>query len=262
MVEMLKRLSNAMDFDDYLSDFDNETVSKTVDEIDSLNISELESLLTKDELQRFKKILDSTPALDAIIEIWTPWWTNDVANAPEVIQHKEFVPKVLELPLSLIDFCISYIAMMRIFNGDTTDCQQCYLLFKEISFVFSNAKPTFVFNSTKQVLELLRAQLLSHPSKVDAACLDLFYNDLNLVFRDANHIKSVLSDMSRICHNVYKKFKLTESIQIAKKLEYFVGLCWNMEETRIELELYASAFVRKDPSPLQRSQGLIEEIEE
>ena len=261
MVEMLKRLSNSMDIDDYLSDFENETVSKTVQGIDSLNISELESLLTEDELQTFKKILNSKPALDAIIEVWKPWWTIEAADAPEVIQHKDFVPKVPELPLSLIDFCISYIAMMRIFNGDTTDGQQCYLLFKEISFVFSNARPTFVFHSTKQVLEILRAQLLSHQSKVDVACLDLFYNDLKMVFRDANHIKSVLSDMSRICHDVYKKFMLKESLQIAKKLEYFVGLCWNIEEIRIELELHASAFVRRESTPLQGAQVLIEEIE-
>lgn len=255
MLEILEKI-NSME----TRGFENEDDELSID-IDKMSLNEMEQLLTAEEKAGFESMLKSQKALDCIIEIWQPWWRDKCAVKPALLNIPNFEPKVLELRFALVDFCLSYLITKRTFNGDfSDDYGSAFQFFHELSFVF-NAAPNFSFESTKQTLELMRVQILLHSSKISLDCLELFHQDLLLIFSTKENVKRCLSDSVELFEKAYSVIGIKEAFGLAKKLSFYAGICFNLEEICIDLQLNADSFIGKELSVVELGQKpLITEI--
>ena len=246
--------------------------------VENINdLEELKQLLSKDELLKFEQMLQSKECLDAIIQVWEPWWKDTIGaednstlisdstcsnlntiedSRPIIVECVEFEPKIPALKLAILDFLLSYIVVIRTFNGDLTNYDS-FKMFTQLSFVVSNEK--FVYDGVKELLELMKIQILRHESKISEDCLEVFYRDLVQLLRNLEFVKMAISDIIHLC----TRFKdIKEAFMLGKKMEYYLGLCHGFDEIQMDCQLYRDYFVQSstDQVSQQKVKPMIQEI--
>lgn len=194
-----------------------------------LDSDDLESKLTREELEKFKLILKSKEALNFLIKPYEPWWITSV-NIPDLIEStvkpSNAHPNLL---YSIIDLIISYVAAIRSFNGQAEPLELTELILS----ISLSLRDSFCYESVEEVMDLTKHQLQVNPFGFIKESLIVFYMDLLKIIKDKDSIKRSLSHLALLfkqCKNCHKYYM---------KMLYFLPLIDTMNDDMLNVFILA-----------------------
>jgi hypothetical protein len=236
MQELLRSM-NDLELEDSIVTMENH--DQRLNKLDSLTVSEIERMLSTEQMQNFRKMINSSEALDALIEVWEPWWYDSNQQYELTVPLENAQSRLnFHLALSIADFSLSYVAVMRTYNGDILDAPfDSYNLLLELSFVLSLKRTNkFQYQDCKQLSDIMRNRIQSHIFKFNNEARFLFYQDLLVILSDIHKTIRALKDLEKLCKAVPSK----HGFYNGKKLEYFI---WIIEHDCLNAKLILDAVV-------------------